>query len=272
MSKYLICGYDIEDVQSVMLDIALEIDRICVKHDINYILDGGSMLGAVRHSGFIPWDDDLDIAMLREDYDRFVAVCQDELDEKFFLQTNISELEYPTDFAKMKRNNTVYVERDLARYNIHHGVYVDVFPIDNIKMRTYKCQGKLLSFIRNARWNKLKFPHGTLKKIVVWPLSLLNIRRINRLAEKVMRFYNKKPTEYTYKVCHPTKTRPAYKREIYTELIRVDFCGHKLCIPKDYEIFLHEMYGDYMKLPPKDKQKPAHHIIRCKLEDDYGKV
>lgn len=125
------------------------VDRVCEKHNILYWLDSGSMLGAVRHNGFIPWDDDLDIKMYRDDYEKFLAVAPQELKKQYFLQTHQTDSEYPLFFAKVRKNNTFIDEKRYRRLNIHKGIYVDIFPVDklgsNIKVAKKHCR-KLRGF------------------------------------------------------------------------------------------------------------------------------
>ena len=117
-------------VQLTQLSIAKEIKRVCDKYGIEYILDSGTLLGAVRHRGFIPWDDDMDIAMTRENYDKFVSVAQTEFKDKYFLQTWETDKNCPFPFAKVRLNGTSYVENVCEHADIHKGIYVDVFPYD----------------------------------------------------------------------------------------------------------------------------------------------
>lgn len=120
-------------IQNVLLEILLEIDRVCKIYGIHYSLCYGTLLGAVRHKGFIPWDDDLDIAMLRPEYDKFTKVCQSAFKKRFFLVDASTEEAYPYDFAKVVKEQTVYLERGAEYKNIHKGIYVDIFPLDNVK-------------------------------------------------------------------------------------------------------------------------------------------
>ena len=122
----------IKDVQIVCLEILKEIDRICKQNGILYWMEGGSMLGAVRHHGFIPWDDDLDIAMFRDDYNRFLEIASKELKENYFLQTHQTDPEYPLFYAKVRKNNTFIDERSYQDLNIHKGIFVDIFPVDGL--------------------------------------------------------------------------------------------------------------------------------------------
>ena len=130
MSQYKIGNYDLKELQNVMLQMMIEIDRICRKNNIQYILSGGTMLGAVRHHGFIPWDDDMDIAMPRKDYDRFVEIANSELPERFRLECYENTRDYPYNFGKVRDVNTIFKEKFTASLNINHGVYIDVFPMD----------------------------------------------------------------------------------------------------------------------------------------------
>ena len=123
---------DIRQLQLVQLKMLEEIDRICKKHDIKYSLFAGSALGAIRHKGFIPWDDDLDIVMMRPEYERFLAAAQKELNESYYLQKEFSE-NWPLQFSKLRKNNTAFIERYIPKMDgIHMGVYVDIFPCDNL--------------------------------------------------------------------------------------------------------------------------------------------
>lgn len=119
----------IKQVQAIELEILLEVDRICRKHRISYFLDSGTALGAVRHKGFIPWDDDIDIGMLRDDYERFLSVAQEEMGQDYFLQTYRTD-GTPIMFAKVRKTGTTFVEFRLRKFPINHGLFIDIFPYD----------------------------------------------------------------------------------------------------------------------------------------------
>ena len=117
-------------IQEAELLILAELDRICQKHGIIYMVAYGSLIGAIRHNGFIPWDDDVDICMPRPDYQKFKEICKEELREDFFLQDNNSDPEYYYLIDKIRLNGTIFKESFVAKYNIHHGIYIDIFPVD----------------------------------------------------------------------------------------------------------------------------------------------
>ena len=143
MESYQIGGYDIRDIQKRMLDIMLEIDRICKKYSLRYLLDGGTLLGAVRHKGFIPWDDDADVMMPRDDYERFVEVSEKEMRSPFVFQCLDNTKEYPYNFGKVFDTSTVYTERFTAELDMSHGIYVDVVPMDYVDEKDYLKHAKM---------------------------------------------------------------------------------------------------------------------------------
>ena len=122
-------------VQMVEVEILDEIDRICKKNNIKYFLVGGTLLGAVRHGGFIPWDDDIDLGMLREDYEKFIDICinSDELDKKYFMHSDETDSDYWLPFIKIRKNNTTFDEKVIKNCDTHKGIYVDIFPMDYFK-------------------------------------------------------------------------------------------------------------------------------------------
>ena len=121
-------------VQLTELEILEKIDEICKKNNINYFLIGGTLLGDVRHKGFIPWDDDIDIGMLREDYEKFINVClkNGALGKDYYLHCNESDDDYFIPFIKVKKNNTTFAEKNIENINTHKGIFLDIFPYDNV--------------------------------------------------------------------------------------------------------------------------------------------
>ena len=263
---YFVCGRDIREIQSAILEIAKEIKRICDKNDIIYVLDGGTLLGAVRHKGFIPWDDDLDIAMTRDNYEKFLVCCKKDLNKDYFVQNNKTEVNYPFDFTKIKKNNTIYTEDCMTGLNVRDGVYVDVFPIDKTFERKWRKQGKALSFWRNVRWTKLRYKLQPLKKkIVTLPFALLSLGYINKKAEKIMTIYNKKSTSKVAKICHPGPKKPCEPAELYLDTIDLPFEDTVFKCPRCYETLLRNRYGNFMELPSQDERRSTHGILNVKL-------
>ena len=120
----------LQKMQEVEIDLFKAFIEVCQKLQLKYYLLGGTLLGAVRHKGFIPWDDDIDVGMPRKDYEIFIQKAQDLLPEHYFVQTLYSEPTIPYNFCKIRNSNTTFVEYSIKKLNINHGVYIDVFPLD----------------------------------------------------------------------------------------------------------------------------------------------
>lgn len=250
----------IRKVQLKCLEILIEIKRICEKNDIQFFLIGGTALGAYRHSGFIPWDDDIDIGMPREDYLKFIKICETELSEKYYLQTPNIEKIFTFPFTKIRANGTLYKEQGVANLNIHHGVFVDIFPLDDepvskIMWNIQKYVLKVSNLIRMAKIDK--YSENIWKRIIKYPLNLLYPRNLLKLQyEFALNIGNYKNSNrmgnflsgYSYGTEIMDKTVFGVGKEMIFE-------GHKFVVPELIEEFLTQMYGeDYFKIPPKEKR------------------
>ena len=145
MDKY------VRKLQLTELDILKEIDRICKKNNIDYTLYGGSLLGAIRHKGFIPWDDDIDVAMTRKNYNKFIKACKYDLGDKFFFDSYETNKKYALFYGKVKLKNTLFVEKkNYDNYDETSSIWVDIFPLDAVTGRmdkNQKFQYKLFGYI-----------------------------------------------------------------------------------------------------------------------------
>lgn len=257
---YIIGGYDIRDIQNVMLDILMAIDKVCEENGIGYVLMGGTLLGAIRHQGFIPWDDDADIMMTRDDYDRFMKVAEECLPEGYVFQCMENTEKYPYNFGKVFASETLYTESGTAHLPICHGVYVDVFPMDYVSEKDYLHQAKMVSHYTDVRYYKL----GMIHEWRYAPFALAPLSFLNHMADRHMRYY-KKDKDKLCQLCHFGPHKPVTDRSFLTDTIRVPFWGKMLPVPREYDRYLTMRYGDYMTPPPKEKQRPTHNIKGIKL-------
>lgn len=269
--------YDIKEFQKIELEILFEVDRVCKKYNIRYFLLAGTLLGAIRHKGFIPWDDDIDIAMPIDEYRRFCKVASKELGSLYFLQN------YQTDFSdrwfsKVRKNNTTCIEKGYEKSNIHQGIWIDVFPVIGVNdnEKNLKKITKIATFAKkmlNKRYAASTTSYRDLskeKKI----LRFIPIPVIRSLATTIYSFifHGTKKFNYCYYLWGDSKIRARFKADLFDELCEVEFEGHMFPAPKDWDKYLTIEYGDYMTPPPPEKRNGGSHTIAIvDVNNDYTK-
>lgn len=250
----------LRELHKVEIEILDEIVRICEKHKIKYFLIGGTLLGAIRHKGFIPWDDDLDIGMLRKDYDRFLEICTYELNDKYYLDTRKYNKNTYLTFSKVRKNNTTFNEKVSINLDNHKGIFVDVFPYDNIKNPKSKLTRVRNIIIKNAIdalfvKYKLRKIKDCRRPLLCAMYQVLPGSFINQLQEFLMKRDCNKPAKY---ICEYTGCRNIERemlpKEFADDLILVTFEGKKYYAFKEYDTYLTKVYGDYMTLPPEEER------------------
>lgn len=260
----------LDELHGCLLKIALEVKRICEKNHIGYFLLAGSLLGAVRHRGFIPWDEDLDMGMLREDYERFIRICPQELGEEFELINYETEKNFGLPYSKIQLKNTTLIENYAPEYTCGNGIFIDVGPVDRIPDSEFKKKvlGIKTLFLRYAMIKKCGYeestPEITMKKRIGRLYSRLHTKKyLIRKTERLVTKYNSKDTKMYYVTGSSYHYgKEAFPVELVTgDLPEYEFEGVMLKGPKHPEIILEMLYGDYMKLPPEDKRYNRHGIV-----------
>ncbi|MBR5419217.1 LicD family protein [Candidatus Saccharibacteria bacterium] len=242
------CDYHIstkmKKIWKIELDMLQQVIDICKKHDLKYSLAGGSLIGAVRHKGFIPWDDDIDVVMPRNDYNRFIEIAEKELKEPYFVQNYRTEPKYYRGQTQIRNSNTTAMMYIDCFYNFNCGIFIDIFPLDNIPDDPAKKKRfmKKISFIRRFCVRPVNNPLKTAFQKIFRPSFF--IKWLNRAAQQ----YKNEKT----KTCGAVSHRPdefKYERKWIEEFIEVPFENMTVSISKYYDEWLTRQYGDYMKLP-----------------------
>lgn len=254
---------DIRIPQRNELIILKEIKRICENHDITYFLSSGTMLGAIRHNGFIPWDDDIDIAMPLPDYRKFIRICKEELSDKFFLQNYTTDFNDHQPFTKIRMNNTTYLPDWHPNYHIHHGFWVDVFPVVRAPKNKYlfrikKALVMLSNYIQigdfiEANYNEFYEKLGKRRLKLVLLFNKLPIKLRIHIHNFVLSFVLKNPKK-DKPLATLWMTISPLPLNIYDELIPHVFEDDAFPIPKRYHEYLSLIYGDYMTFPPENER------------------
>ncbi|MCZ0862470.1 LicD family protein [Methanocorpusculum vombati] len=258
-------------LQLVQLIILLEVNRICEKHSIRYILTGGTLLGAVRHQGFIPWDDDIDIAMPREEYEKFLSACSTELTHPFYLLNSQTERNYVYPFLKICLDDTIALEGYLARIPMHKGVWIDIFPYDNFP--DGKIQASVYLFLRKYFLSAMSvlrnyFPTTSpFRKLYRYcatlPVRYLSDNRLVLIRERVYSHYNTQQTKKKIAAAFSAKT-DIMDADIFDAVMSLPFEGFFFPVPVKYHNVLTNVYGDYLTLPPEDKRQ-NHGLLKIEL-------
>ena len=262
---------ELKDIKQIEVDILSDFHNICKENYLEYFLCGGSCLGAVRHNGFIPWDDDIDIFMSREDYNKFISIYKNVLDnKKYYFQSLEINNDFGWPFGKIRRKNTVYKEWNQNLSDDKAGIWIDIFVYDKIP------NNKLITIIQYARVFKYKImlfrklgntTYGNTKiknfiiKVLFFASKFYSVETLKKRLFKNMTKYNY--LEDNYKIISYGGSyllKEIYDKEWFKEKVLHKFENKKFYIPKEYDKYLSQIYGDYMKLPPKEEQIPKHEV------------
>lgn len=262
---------EINELQKIQLSMLKDFDAVCQKHRISYQLFSGTALGAVRHKGFIPWDDDIDVVMLREDYERFFDSASKELDSnKYYVQREFSE-HWPMFFSKLRLNGTTYIEKYHSHdARIHQGIYIDIFPCDNLS--DSRLMQKLQYIASKIVIAKSLYARGyetnsTVKKCFMQfcrilptePFKRLCIRRNDSSSLKVHTFFGGgKKFE-----------KSIYLREWFEQSVKMRFEDSEFPVSAHYDEMLRVMYGDYMIMPTLEQRVCKRHAAIVDINKPY---
>lgn len=263
-------------LRKAQLKIAVEIKRICEKHNIRYFLDAGSMLGAVRHGGYIPWDDDIDFGMTDTEYRRFLKIAPQELGDDFFIDNYAVNKENALVFTKVRLKNTVYIERKGNEKARHNEIFVDIFPYYFVsdKPLQRKREAYEMLFLSQAILSRSGYKvwkgDGWIKRIKFIPSDIIGrILTKKHLHKMVDRLYCKHMNTENLCIHDGSSYRYWYfPRKVFDDYQDILFEGIVFKIPKQYDLFLTTAYGDYMQLPPEEK-RVTHQITRLEVDDRY---
>lgn len=269
----------LDNIHRILTGYLLDVDRICKKYNIQYFLGGGTLLGAIRHNGFIPWDDDADIMMLREDYEKFLKVAQHELPPTLFLQTSDTDKYCHYPFAKIRIQDTVYATYySKSHINMNNGMAFDIFAHDktansNLGRKLHLQFTLLFRAMIFNKWNKRKVNNG--HRIQSFFANILKFLFPIKLSEwfqyKCIRFFEKKKdAKYLYDGMGRNVYKGDFPAYYLDEAIEWEFEGHKFPVPKEYDKYLRYLYGDYIQLVLPWQRQNCHDIVSMDL-GEYSK-
>ena len=263
-------NYDIHILQRKIIGNLEAIDKICREHGLHYYLWAGTMLGAVRHKGFIPWDDDMDICMPRPDYEILISHWHEWLPKPYEVIAPETDPNYPYPFAKIEDASTTVLER--PDFKFLEGIYIDVFPIDGAPAdeKERKAHFKRYKFWRHLLFLRGRdpFKHGHGPRS--WfPWLLHKIYSLEDLQKKVKDYMTKYPYEESDFVCdYDDGLKGVFEKRILGTPQVYPFEDKQFLGVEYYDEYLSNKYGNYMQLPPKEKQI-QHHFFRLDLERPY---
>ena len=260
-------------LQQTELELLQEIDRVCKKHAIPYCIIAGTMLGAARHGGFIPWDDDADVAMLRKDYERFKAACAEELDGgRFYFQDHENTPGYRWGYGKLRRKDTMFLREHQEHMPYEQGVFVDVFPLDNVP--DSKIGRTIWNFrcfcVRKVLWAPVGAIADThaLARGLYGLLARIPERRVKRRLNALIRRAgsgSQACSRWVRILMYPTPTKDyGYLREWYASQAPIEFEGITFPGVSDADAYLSFKFGTWRQLPPQSQRK-VHPVSAFKL-------
>ena len=264
------------DLQKKLLTIWVEFDRVCKKLNIPYIAMGGTLLGAIRHKGFIPWDDDIDVGMLRKDYERFLKEAPKEFSPRYFVQDHSTDPDYYYPFIKIRDSETTAIEWTTQKGKFNQGLWLDIFPFDALpeKEQSIKDQKKYVDLVYriSLHYNPpgTTFIRGLLKpfKRFIYFLKYPSLEKVYKELTDILSRYNDKGYQEGLFGWIPDKVTMRFPMSIYDKLTTAEFEGHEIPVSVDAIKMLEIQYGDWQKLPP-ENQRHSHPLYKLDLNKSY---
>ena len=264
---------NVREVQLFKLEILKDIIEVCNKHSLTYYLYGGTLLGCIRHNGFIPWDDDIDIALKWNDYKKLLKILKSECGNKYFVQNSFTDKEYPCLWTQIRMNGTTSMPIELKELNMHWGICIDIFPLISLSNNDdeFEKQRKAFTYARallakDFMKAKKENAVGGQKVINHIPNSARHL-----IVKYIFHKYAKEPKKDMY-ICG-LDSNDLTRRYKYSDFSKVEFHlyeGYKMLIPSNYDSILTNTYGDYMKLPPID-ERGGHELLLGETIIDFNK-
>ena len=263
------------DLQKKELDLMICVVDICNKLNLNYYLVCGSALGAVKYQGFIPWDDDMDIGLPRKDYNRFVIEAPKMLPERYFLQNFRTDSQFPHIFSKLRDSTTTMIEKSMAHLNIHHGIGIDIFPLDGYPQKKtqqilFDLRKKCYSWMQYCALGKGPNPKVELRNRIFRLLGYH--KRTAKILDKMERLFSAYSPENSELWCNhgnwqgKLEYAPRWHYGAGTQKV---FEGITVIVPEDYDAYLTRKYGNWRADPPTDKQVSHHTYTICDVSKPY---
>lgn len=268
---------EIERLWQTELEIMDVVHSFCKEHNLKYSLAYGTLLGAIRHKGFIPWDDDMDICMPRKDYDKLIELWEKNPPKGFVLQNKNNSPEFSQNFTKIRKENTtfLYFEKE-TQFRYHKGIFIDIFPGDNapnnfIARKIQYCLSAVMLLFYREFSSGSKGMIGVLERILLslpksWHLVLRN------WAENGVKRWNGRKTKQMIFPSTITELTRYFDADIFEHLQEYTFADRTYYGFADYDIFLKRNYGNYMELPPKEDQVLKHHPYLVDFEHNYEEL
>jgi len=269
---------DLKKLQKKSLEILVYFKKFCEEHDLMFSLCGGTCIGAIRHEGFIPWDDDIDVFMLRDDYEKIKKLWPKYADTDRYVYCRTSKEEnYHNIAASIRDKNTTFINRHSVDEDIVHGVGIDIIPLDGYPTTKIKRTWQILNTMIFSLFNAQRLPDNQGNLVRNFSKIIFSIIKSPNLRYKLWCFSERQLVKYPIEDGnHITQLlsgfrfmKLKYPKEIFEEVVYKKFEGYEMPVPAGYDEYLTMAFGDYMSYPPEDDQVAKHDTVYINLEEPY---
>ncbi len=268
----------LKELWSVELSILDVFHQVCCDNHLVYSLSYGTLLGAVRHKGFIPWDDDVDVMMPRKDYEKLIQIWDECAPKDYTIETEKSSDEYNNNFSKIRKAHTTFLQSDKDRErDIQKGIFIDVFPMDRRARGPLFGRLQYLEFALNLLFNR-GYPSGSsgavgfIEKVLLGVVPKRCYRKLSIWFGEISRVWNSDPLLKIVSASTISDTNKLYDKDLFENCTLIEFQGRHYYAIKDTDSFLRICYGDYMTLPPKEERTWKHHPVLVDFEHNYEEI